>query len=61
MVKQGKTISITIPEQLEIYISKRAKEIGVSRSRYIATTLLNWQANKIDVCPTCGVKKQRVN
>lgn len=46
MATQGKTISITIPEQLEEYMNKGAKEMGVSRSRYITTILLNWQSEK---------------
>ncbi len=39
------TISITIPEQLECQLKKRATKLGVSRSRFIGNILLDWQSN----------------
>lgn len=43
----SKTISITIPEQLELELQKEADATGVSRSRFIGNILLEWQkANK---------------
>lgn len=43
MLKSSKTISITIPEQLESFLSEKAKIIGISRSRLIGNILLEWQ------------------
>ncbi len=42
----GKTISITIPEKLEILLKEESVELGVSRSRYICNILLNWKEEK---------------
>ena len=39
----SKTISITIPDQLEIDLQKSADKIGISRSRFIGNILLKWQ------------------
>jgi metal-responsive CopG/Arc/MetJ family transcriptional regulator len=39
----SKTISITIPEQLELDLSEQAKKVGLSRSRFIGNILLKWQ------------------
>lgn len=42
----GKTISITIPKQLEHYLSEASISTGISRSRYIGNILLAWQQDK---------------
>ena len=42
----SKTISITIPGQLEADLQKAANKLGVSRSRYIGNLLLEWQKIK---------------
>jgi hypothetical protein len=39
----GKTISITIPEQLEETLRKESEKVGISRSRFIGNLLLEWQ------------------
>jgi len=38
----GITISVTIPNPLEQELSKKAKESGMSRSRFICNILLKW-------------------
>jgi len=43
----GKTISITIPVPLEIDLAEAAKDIGMSRSRFIGNILLQWQADRV--------------
>jgi hypothetical protein len=45
---QGKTISITIPEQLHDWILKQTKKLQISRSRYISNHLLQIQKNEQD-------------
>ena len=42
----SKTISITIPEQLEEDLQREADNLGVSRSRFISNILLEWQKHK---------------
>jgi hypothetical protein len=42
----SKTISITIPKQLEESFQKEADNVGISRSRFICNILLQWQENK---------------
>jgi metal-responsive CopG/Arc/MetJ family transcriptional regulator len=39
----SKTISITIPDQLERDLKAGADKVGVSRSRFIGNILLEWQ------------------
>jgi len=39
----SKTISITIPDQLEEALQEEAHLLGLSRSRFICNILLNWQ------------------
>ena len=43
---QSKTISISIPEQLEEDLKKSSEELGISRSRFICNILLEWQREK---------------
>lgn len=43
---QSKTISISIPKQLEIELQNKSVEQGISRSRYICNILLDWQRKK---------------
>jgi len=43
---QGKTISITIPEQLEKELQKEANRLGISRSRHIGNILLKWSEDR---------------
>ncbi len=38
----SKTISITIPDQLEAKLQLSADKAGISRSRYIGNLLLQW-------------------
>jgi hypothetical protein len=38
----SKTISITIPDQLETKLQLSADKAGISRSRYIGNLLLQW-------------------
>ena len=42
----SKTISVTIPEQLEELLKKEATSMGLSRSRFICNLLLEWQKEK---------------
>ena len=49
----SKTISITIPEQLESDLQKEADEQGVSRSRFIGNILLKWQSKKLKPINQC--------
>lgn len=39
----GKTISVTIPEPLEILLQNEADKAGMSRSRFICNILLKWE------------------
>lgn len=41
----SKTISITIPAQLEKLLQEEADKRGISRSRYIGNLLLAWQSD----------------
>lgn len=43
---RGVTISVTIPKQLEIELQNNAIEVGISRSRFIANILMDWQQQK---------------
>lgn len=63
----SKTISITIPEQLEEDLQTKADAIGISRSRFIGNILLDWQGmkgglanecakNQNNFCTECGDK-----
>jgi hypothetical protein len=38
------TVSVTLPDRLEKDLQNAADVIGISRSRYIANLLLEWQA-----------------
>jgi len=49
----GKTISITIPDQLEENLQKEADKLGVSRSRYIGNILLDWQKDLAQLANDC--------
>lgn len=49
----SKTISITIPDQLEGVLQKEADTIGISRSRHIGNILLDRQS-KSDPINDCG-------
>lgn len=40
---QSKTISITIPDQLEQRLQSAANSLGISRSRFICNLLFDWQ------------------
>lgn len=47
----SKTISITIPDQLETELQDSATKIGISRSRFICNLLLDWQKlNTLNDC-----------
>lgn len=50
----SKTISITIPDQLESFIQKEADKIGLSRSRFICNILLDWQNKNYSVSNDCS-------
>ena len=50
----SKTISITIPEQLEDALKKQATSLGLSRSRYICNILLEWQKETNIVINNCN-------
>jgi len=43
----SKTISITIPDNLERELQDHADKIGVSRSRYIGNILLGWSEKNV--------------
>lgn len=43
---RGVTISVTIPKQLEVDLKQTATDVGISRSRYIANILMDWQQQK---------------
>ena len=49
----GITVSITIPEPLEIKLGECAKEKGVSRSRFIGEILSKWEEEQINLGNTC--------
>ena len=49
----SKTISITIPMQLEKFLQKEADELGISRSRHIGNILLNYQERKQEPVNDC--------
>ncbi len=53
----SKTISITIPEQLENKLQKSASELGISRSRFIGNLLLDWQRKKEKPLNNCFNQK----
>jgi len=42
----SKTISITIPDQLEDDLQMVADDIGISRSRFIGNLLLQWNEDR---------------
>ena len=42
----GKTISITIPTQLEKILQAEANTQGISRSRFICNILLRWKEDQ---------------
>lgn len=50
----SKTISVTIPEQLENFLQKEADILGLSRSRFICNILLDYQENKIREYNDCA-------
>jgi len=54
----SKTISITIPEQLEVKLQNCANEIGISRSRFICNILLEWQKNQESGPNNCANLKE---
>ncbi len=58
MATQGKTLSITLPEQLVDYLDRGADGMGVSRSRYISTILLNWQEEKRGIMMKSDTEKK---
>lgn len=49
----SKTISVTIPEQLEEILQRDADELGLSRSRFICNILLEWQKEKENPTNDC--------
>lgn len=49
----SKTISVTIPEQLEEELQKEANKVGLSRSRFICNILLDWQKHLNDPINDC--------
>lgn len=50
----SKTISITIPEQLENELQKDADILGISRSRFVCNILLEWQRKTRTLLNDCG-------
>lgn len=42
----GKTISITLPAQLEGMLQEEANKQGISRSRFICNILLRWKEDQ---------------
>jgi len=54
----GKTISITIPNQLEKKIQMSADKAGISRSRYIGNLLLQW-GERQDTISTCKYRNDK--
>ena len=45
----SKTISITIPDQLETALKRAADDLDISRSRYIGNLLLNWNEKRLQI------------
>jgi len=54
MAMTSKSITITIPEQLEEELTKEAIRLGISRSRFIGNLLLDWQKTKTKQYNDCG-------
>ena len=50
----SKTISITIPVQLEEELVKEAARLGISRSRFIGNLLLDWQKTEKNNTNNCA-------
>jgi len=54
----SKTISITIPLQLEEDLKKEAAKLGISRSRLIGNLLLDWQKDKRVIINDCRNQRE---
>ena len=47
----SKTISVTIPDQLENDLQCKANSVGISRSHFIRNILLKWQEKQMNFAP----------
>lgn len=54
----SKTISVTLPEQLEEELQKEADRLQLSRSRFICNILLEWQKKNREPINDCGNQEE---